>query len=218
MARRDFDDIKTKDQLGKPDDIGIFGPFKITENFIIQPLPDAVFSYDFTDVAKWDDADTTWDGVNQDDEWLDYSDANVRTLARVISNNDEFYWNFCYDETLGDDNIQITYGFIDTTTNTCTINTTDLQAEFTSGEVLGLVAYKDSSALTIVTSATLSTTETSGTYTYEMSADGGSNWQTATIGTQLTFTNTGSDLRIRITENAESTGVITAVFCNYNLN
>ncbi len=39
------------------------------------------------------------------------------------------------------------------------------------------------------------------TITYEMSANGGTNWQTVTPGTELEFTNTGSDLRWKATLN-----------------
>ena len=51
----------------------------------------------------------------------------------------------------------------------------------------------------------------SGSFTYELTADGGSNFESVTPGTAHTFTNTGTDLRFRITENAASTGEISQV-------
>ena len=51
----------------------------------------------------------------------------------------------------------------------------------------------------------------SGLFTYELSADGGYNCESVTPGTAHTFSNTGTDLRFRITENAASTGEISQV-------
>lgn len=49
-----------------------------------------------------------------------------------------------------------------------------------------------------IIAATLSATETlagSDTFTWYLTADGGSNWEQVTNGTRHVFTNTGSDLR-----------------------
>ena len=58
-----------------------------------------------------------------------------------------------------------------------------------------------------ITKATLSTTENKpgGTsITYQLSANGGINWESVTPGVEKTFTNTGSDLRWRATLNGTS--------------
>jgi len=47
----------------------------------------------------------------------------------------------------------------------------------------------------IITTAKLTATESVGTGTYYLSADGGVNWELVTNGTTHTFTNTGTDLR-----------------------
>ncbi|GAG82964.1 unnamed protein product, partial [marine sediment metagenome] len=62
-----------------------------------------------------------------------------------------------------------------------------------------------------ITTATLTSTEVSGSFDYELTADGGSNWESVTSGTAHTFSNTGTDLRWRATENAASTGEISQV-------
>ena len=62
----------------------------------------------------------------------------------------------------------------------------------------------------IITKALLNSTEASGSFTYEMTADG-TNFETVTPGTLHNFTNTGTDLRWRATENAASTGEITQI-------
>lgn len=61
-----------------------------------------------------------------------------------------------------------------------------------------------------ITAATLTSTEVSGSFNYEMTADG-SNWESVTSGTAHTFSNTGTDLRWRATENNISTGEISKV-------
>lgn len=61
-----------------------------------------------------------------------------------------------------------------------------------------------------ITRAKLTSTEASGSFTYQMTADG-TNWETVTSGTIHYFTNTGTDLRWRATENAASTGEITKI-------
>ena len=54
-------------------------------------------------------------------------------------------------------------------------------------------------------------TEVSGSFDYEATADGGSNWESITSGTLHVFTDTGTDLRWRATEKNSSTGEISKV-------
>jgi hypothetical protein len=214
-TNRIIDAVRVRDQLGKPDNTAIFGPFRKQEILKARETPTIVITYDTSVGARWDDAGTTWDGPDLNDKWLDYSDSNIRTFSRIVNNDNEFYWNFNQSEQLGDDNKQLTYGFIGSN-NTCTIDTTNLQATFTSGQILEIVsAFKDSSSSQVVTAATLNVTIDSGSFDLEMSANGGSNWETVTNNTTHIFTNTGSDLRIRITENNTSTGTISLVRCSY---
>jgi len=76
---------------------------------------------------------------------------------------------------------------------------------FTSGQIA------ESSAIdfdnSTITQATLTSTEVSGSFTYELTADG-STFETVTSGTRHFFTATGTDLRWRATENAASAGEI----------
>lgn len=80
---------------------------------------------------------------------------------------------------------------------------------FTSGQIAesSSIDYDNGT----ITHAELTSTEESGSFTYELSADGGSNWEIATSGALHSFTNTGTDLRWRATENAASTGEISQV-------
>jgi len=61
-----------------------------------------------------------------------------------------------------------------------------------------------------ITTAKLSATEVSGSFDYEMTADG-TNWESVTSGIAHAFTNTGTDLRWRATENNGSTGEISKI-------
>ncbi len=81
--------------------------------------------------------------------------------------------------------------------------------DFTSGQV-GLSTAIDFNN-GVITVAKITVTSSSGTFTIEMSANGGTNYQTVTSGSSFTFTNSGTDLRWRITESGASTGTITEV-------
>jgi hypothetical protein len=204
MARREFDAIKVKDQLGKPDNIGIFGPFKKTENLLLEEGPCVVQFNDTTGMAIWDSPSTTWDGDDSDDEWDSYNTAG-QAIVRVTNFNNTFIERFCFTTLQGDN-------------NTATWDTTNKECTFTAGQVLEIVsAFKDSSSNQTVSSATLSVTSTSGVFDYEMSANGGANWESVILGTEHIFTHSGSDLRIRVTEDDSSTGTITVVRCQYNV-
>ena len=61
-----------------------------------------------------------------------------------------------------------------------------------------------------VTIATLDSTEVSGSFDYEMTANG-SSWESVIVGAAHTFSSTGTDLKWRATENAASTGEISQV-------
>ena len=61
-----------------------------------------------------------------------------------------------------------------------------------------------------ITQVRLISTEVSGTFLYEVTADG-TNWETTTSDTLHIFTNTGTDLRWRATENGASTGEISKI-------
>ena len=104
-----------------------------------------------------------------------------------------------------------TENFIDSdfedTSGTASWSTTG-SVTFTSGQI-ALSKSVDFNNGTI-TAATLNSTEVSGSFTYEMAADG-STFESVTPGTAHTFSTTGTDLRFRITENAASTGEISQV-------
>jgi len=104
-----------------------------------------------------------------------------------------------------------TEDFIDSdfedTNGTASWSTTG-SVSFTSGQIAlsSSIDYNNST----ITKATLTSTEVSGSFTYEMTADN-TNWEEVTSGVSHIFSDTGTDLRFRATENATSTGEISKI-------
>lgn len=83
--------------------------------------------------------------------------------------------------------------------------------DVTSGTVTGIIfgtgnetalsypVYLNNENLSTATMTTTMSTSTSSAYGLFLSPDGGSNWEEVTSGTSHTFTNTGNDLRWKIT-------------------
>ena len=117
------------------------------------------------------------------------SQSSEYTVESVTNINDTMYERFNFD----------TYK---STNTTATWNTTSELCTFTVGEIAeSLAVYKG----TIQTKATI-TVEDDTNLTAKLSMDGGSNWESVIIGTEYTFTNSGSELRWRLTAsgNAET--------------
>lgn len=164
--------------------------------------PTVVEGQDISDMAVWDSSLTTWDGNDTNDEWDSYDSSTIAPI-RVINKNNLFIETFDYDYFVG-------------SSTTATLSTSNRSVTFTSGQILYIEPmFKDSSSTEIVTRATPAVTIDSGAFDIELSADGGANWESATNNAQHTFTNTGSDLRMRITENNSSTGSISLIRCSY---
>lgn len=186
-------------------------------NLFVKERPQVIQSLDITNMAVWDDPTTTWDGLDADDEWDSYDESSIG-IIRVFNKNNLFRETFDYD-------------FFKGPNNTATWDTTNREVTFTAGQVLEMVsAFKDSSNSQTVVGATLGVTIDSGSFDLEMSANGGTNWESVTNNSSHTFTNTGSDLRIRATKSndtsfptafgtwgEEDTGTITKIVCVYTL-
>ncbi len=95
------------------------------------------------------------------------------------------------------------------TTGTATWNTTTKKLEFTAAQIgqSKEIDYRNGT----ITKAKLTVTIDSGTFTLYLSADGGTNWESVTSGSIHTFTNTGTNLKWKITESGASTGEISQV-------
>lgn len=110
--------------------------------------------------------------------------GNTSTVfMRVVNPNNEFIERFGFD-------------LLEDSSGTATWDTANQKISFTNGQIgLSLSCYLDSST---VTKATI-TLEDDTNLTAQLSADGGSNWESVTIGTEYSFINTGADLRFKLT-------------------
>ena len=214
MTTRDFDNIAVKNQLGRPDDLALFGPFKSTDDLILEDMPDIVVKYDMTGASIWGKA------VWGTDDWEGPYDYESEETVELITNlNDTFKWNFQTELTRDAKGRMATYGLTDTANSTATEDIlTNNRVDFTSGQVwTSTSAFKDirtNATPRIITSAALNL-EASGTFTFEMSANGGVDWEEVSLNTEHIFTDTGSDLRIKVTETGASTGWIKRINLKY---
>ena len=141
----------------------------------------------------WDNADH---GVWDSDTWGDGSDTfETSETAFMMQANNEYTEEFIDDDFEGAGTATWSAGSVN----------------FTAGQIaLSLsIDYANST----ITTATLISTEVSGSFTYELTANG-TDWETVTSGTAHSFTKTGTDLRWRATENDSSTGEISKVEIN----
>ena len=140
----------------------------------------------------WSNADH---GIWNTDKW-------GTTAQALDAEEDHFIQQFqnLYTEDFIDDDFE--------SANTTADWSTTGSADFTAGEIVESesVDYNNGT----ITTAKLISTEVSGDFDYEMTADG-TNWESVTSGTVHTFTNTGTDLRWRAPENAAGTGEISKI-------
>jgi len=137
MPRREFDAIKVKDQLGKPEDIGLFGPFKLNDVFLLDELPTVFLKRTVETDNVWGKG--TWGESLWSSEFvgsafinfvldsdtlglLNYSglgDSSGEPYIEYIHNrNDEFKWYFQFTFNL--DTQPYTYGLTDKDNSTAT--------------------------------------------------------------------------------------------------
>lgn len=128
-----------------------------------------------------------------------------------------------YQDVLGDSKYQhATYDdlndedLINGTNTDASYSQNDTRYDFTAGEVIESDDLYDSDAgLSEITECLVLAIYTdSGTPTIEATADGGTNWETVTLNTVHTFTDTGTDLRLRFT--AGGTGHLDSWAVFYN--
>ena len=123
--------------------------------------------------------------INPDNEW--------REMLRNLS----------YTDSAG---ATISLIFNDTGNTTATWDTTNHRWTFTGSQIIQTTSiFLDGQTITKATLTILSTNITTvGNLTFQLSADGGSNWESVTLNTEHTFTNTGTDLRIKISSSGNA--------------
>lgn len=149
--------------------------------------------------------------------------GRTETVERVVNPFNRFVEHFRDTE------------YVDTSNTTATIDTTtDYQAEFTAGQVLtSTTIFKNLVDINNITP----TWESTGTLTFEVSLDGGSNWTEMTNNQTLNFsvtsvtnsfpltfpitlagTSGGQEIIYRFTESGGSTATVSTVTIKYNQN
>ena len=213
-----YDSVKVKDQLDRAQDTAIQIK-RFTDTIVIEDTPTVISTETIGDSWIWDSASN---GEWGDDEWgyslsfvLSSSVAGLlgsatlgetgrlTTLQVVTSPNKVF------KEYFGDNY------FEDTGVTTADWASVSGQLDFTTGEIAqsNEVAYNDGT----ISKATITVTVSSGVVTnlaFQLTADGGSNWESVTHATEHAFTNTGTDLRFKIT--ASGTVTVTEIRVSYS--
>lgn len=176
---------KTKRMFANSTDIN--DEFILTSsNLKIWDMPEIVLTRDIS-------ADTIWDNFNWDEKNWDDSYSSSQVVADIINPNNTWRWLLSSMENTfwvsGSSNVLINTGTSITLSSGSSIMTNRLT--MLSGSI---------------TSATLSIPEdnvTNPSYViYKLSADDGSNFETVSLSTEHTFTNTGRYLRLYIEHNS----------------
>lgn len=202
----EIDSLKVKDQLARPEDKGV-SVKRYTNTVVLETQPFQISKRDITNSFVLGDATNgvlgapvIGDGGKQ--VVLGYDDRDI-TVQRVVNPNNIHKERFRLDI------------FNDTSVTDADWNTTTMQLEMTTGEVAqSLSIFKN---LQNVVNAQIDITFETGSssnVTVQLSPNGGSNWETVTVGTLYSFTNTGQDLRYNIT--ASDTVDISLIQVSYN--
>lgn len=128
--------------------------------------------------------------------------------VEATANDGYFFYNWTGDLTGSTNPDSITMD----TDKSITANFKAIGLHFTSGQIAESTPIDLNNGT--ITGATLTSTEESGSFDYEMTANGDDvspTWDTVTNNTPHTFTVPGEDLRWRATENAASTGEISKI-------
>jgi hypothetical protein len=147
-----------------------------------------------------------WGGTANTSFVLSNSGAGILGTSKLGSQTSTptNYWIAQYQDTYTEEFVDDDFESSNTTASWSDTGS----VSFTAGQIAesSSVDYNNGN----ITVATLTSTETSGTFLYEMTADG-TNWETVTSGTAHIFVNTGTDLRWRATENNSTTGEISKI-------
>lgn len=201
----EFDSIKVKDQLGRPEDKGIFVKRK-DETVIVEEGPTHIQTRTLGNAWIVGTATNGIVGINTGTvgggQQVVGGSGRVLTLKTVVNPNNIFREHFS------------TNYFEDTGTTTADWADTEGELNLTNGEIAqsNEIAY----ATGTITSAKIIATASAGDISdlaFQLTADGGSNWENVTHATEHTFTNTGTDLRFKITASGNVT--ITKVTVSY---
>ena len=182
---RVIDAVRVRDQLGRPDDKALFGPFRLNERVRMTEGPSIALKRDVTNDVRWDVA--LWDEDN-----FQETHTNSFVVTSITNPNNNFVWRPYFDNTTKGDDYPLTRSLIGDNT-TATIDYNVGEATFTAGQRLEIVsAYRDEVTNREVVNATLNVTADDGDFTYMLSADGGKTWGVVENGGTITFAQAGT--------------------------
>lgn len=202
----DFDNIKIKDQLGRPEDMGLLVKRK-EETIIIEEGPikisTSTIGHSFI-LGHSTNGKLGSPYLGVDGQQIVLGEAGRVTIVGFIGNPGQVFKDYFYN----------TY-FEDTSVTTADWGDTYGELDMTVGEIAqSLSISKNELYITkAILNATFSVGDSSDV-TIQMTSNGGSNWETVTIGTEYSFTNVGLDLKFKIT--ASDTCTITYINVIYS--
>lgn len=176
---------------------------RTNETLLIEEGPTIVRSNDVTGMAIWDNPNSTWDGTGTDDQWDSYNSTSI-TIIHVTNPRNKFIERFAFTDLID----SASTGTQDTSAKTYTIDVDE--------ELIIKHAYYNSGSGNDLNDATLSVTAAdTSNFVCTLSADGGSSYESVTLDSQHTFTTSGKNLYIKITNPSPLSQFVTSD--GYNL-
>jgi len=202
----EYSDVSVRDQLGRPVDTSItvkrFGETIVVEENATRVYTNTV-GHSFILGHRFNGKlGETYLGMDGQQVGLGEQNRSGEVLVRVFNSNNTFIDHFT------------TTNFKNASATSADWAVSAEELSFTNGEVAesSEVVYQ----VGTIASAKISVTLSSGAVTdlaFELTADGGSNWESVSHNTNHVFTNTGNDLRFKIT--ASGTVVVSQVNVEY---
>lgn len=202
----EWDSVKVKDQLGRPEDKNITVK-RYAEEIIVEDNPLHIKKQSLGN--SWIVGSSTNGLVGTNTGTVGGGQQVVGPSSRtevlqVVASPDKIFREHFYDNF-----------YANTGSTTADWAVTPGQLSFTNTEIAvsNEIAYNHGT----ITKALLTVAISSGNLSdlsFELTADGASNWENITHASQHTFTNTGTDLRFRIT--ASGTVTVTSIRVEYS--
>jgi hypothetical protein len=187
----EYDSVKVKDQLGRPENKNITVK-RFKEDSIIEDdgviISVNTIGNSFIIGHRLNGVIGTANGKNGSQVVIGEAGRSGRIMT--VTTNFNKVWRYNFYDSYYEDAANTTADWADT----------DGLLKFTNTEVAQSIpiAYNDGT----ISRATITGTVNSGTIasaSFQLTADGGDNWESVTHATEHTFTNTGTDLRFKIT-------------------
>jgi len=190
---KSHDHVTTRDQLGRHEDKGFFIK-QSDEVLVVEEGPTLLYiesiGHSFILGSTTNGILGTNTGTEDGQQQVLGEAGRVISGTQVISPNNRAVERFT------------TTNFEDTGSTTADWADTEGTCVFTSGEIAQSLTFAADGTTWLKATLTI---DDATNLTLQMSADGGSNWENVTNGTEHVFTNTGTDLRFKLTASGNAT-------------